>query len=88
MLWNEYRSIRFVKNNIDIPLPGCRSAERVEENAGGAEIQLTDDDVKAIRALVENADVSGERYTSEQLKATEGNCIPLSEWKGKTEAEA
>ena len=57
--------------------------ERVEENAGGAEIQLTPDDVKAIRALVENADVRGQRYAIEHMAATEGNCIPLSEWKGE-----
>ena len=55
----------------------------MEENAGGAEVQLASEDVKAIRALVENADVQGLRYGAVQLEAVKGNCIPLSEWKGE-----
>ena len=65
----------------DIPIPGCRSVERVEENAAAAELELSPEDVKTIRQLVEQADVRGPRYSS--LSAVEGNCIPLSEWKGE-----
>lgn len=68
---------------IDIPIPGCRSSERVEENAGGAELQLAPDDVKAIRALSENAEVKGSRYAQPMMQFVEGHCIPLSEWKGE-----
>ena len=67
----------------DIPIPGCRSVERVEENARGAEITLSPEDVNAIRALSEAADVQGERYPPFYMKQVEGNCIPLSEWKGQ-----
>lgn len=66
-----------------IPIPGCRSSERVEENAKGAEIKLSADDIKTIRALSEAADVQGERYASDFMPYCEGNCIPLEAWKGE-----
>jgi len=66
-----------------IPIPGCRSKERVEENAKGAELQLAPEDVKAIRELVEAAEVLGDRYPAFLLKHTQGDCISLSEWKGE-----
>ncbi|GLB44117.1 putative aldo keto reductase [Lyophyllum shimeji] len=65
-----------------IPIPGARSVERVEENARAAEITLSPDDVLAIRALVEKADVAGERYPPGAIP--QGDCIPLSEWKGES----
>ena len=67
----------------DIPIPGCRSSERVEENAGAAELQLAPDDIAAIRKLSENAEVKGTRYAGAMMKFVEGNCIPLNEWKGE-----
>ncbi|PAV19769.1 Aldo keto reductase [Pyrrhoderma noxium] len=42
-----------------VPIPGCRSSERVEENAKGAEIKLSTEDVKTIRELSEAADIQG-----------------------------
>jgi len=66
-----------------IPIPGCRSAERVEENAVGAGLKLSDEDVKEIRELCEAAVVQGERYPDAFLKHCMGDCIPLDEWKGE-----
>ncbi|KAL5513391.1 hypothetical protein ACEPAH_3790 [Sanghuangporus vaninii] len=66
-----------------IPIPGCRSVERVEENAKGAEIQLSKEDVDAIRELSEAADVQGLRYAPSAMQHVEGNCIPLEQWKGE-----
>jgi len=66
-----------------IPIPGCRTKERVEENASGAELQLAFEDVKALRALSEAADVQGERYAPAFMGYTKGDCIPPSEWKGE-----
>jgi aryl-alcohol dehydrogenase-like predicted oxidoreductase len=64
------------------PIPGCRSVERLEENAVSAEIQLSPTDVAAIRKLAEEADGAiGDRYPSQHIP--EGNCIPLTEWKGE-----
>lgn len=64
-----------------IPIPGIRSTERLEENARGAEIVLTPGDIKAIRAVVEAAEVAGERYPEANMP--KGDCIPVSEWKGE-----
>ncbi|THH06235.1 hypothetical protein EW145_g4223 [Phellinidium pouzarii] len=66
-----------------VPIPGCRTVERVEENARGAELQLSQEDVKAIRALSEAADVQGGRYPPATLDTVEVECIPLEEWKGE-----
>ncbi|KAG6853210.1 hypothetical protein C0991_006113 [Blastosporella zonata] len=64
-----------------VPIPGVRSAQRVEENAYAAEIILAPEDVKAIRAVVDSAEIVGERY--ETFHMPQGDCIPLSEWKGE-----
>ena len=69
--------------SIDLPIPGCRSAERVEENAVGAELKLSAEDVKEIREVCEAAVVVGERYPEAFLRACMGDCIPLNEWKGE-----
>ena len=66
----------------DIPIPGCRTAERVEENAAAAELQLAADDIKAIRQLVENASVQGPRYYESFMQYCFGDSLPLDQWKG------
>ncbi|KAF5376107.1 hypothetical protein D9615_007746 [Tricholomella constricta] len=66
-----------------IPIPGIRSVDRVEENAHAAEITLAPEDVKSIRAVVEAAEVAGERYQPAMMATVKGDCIPLSEWKGE-----
>ncbi|KAG6839607.1 hypothetical protein H0H87_000407, partial [Tephrocybe sp. NHM501043] len=50
-----------------VPIPGIRSVARVEENARGAEIFLEPEDVKAIRNIIDSAEVGGERYTAEYM---------------------
>lgn len=64
-----------------IPIPGIRSVERLEENAGGAELSLSPEDVKAIRTVVEAAEVAGTRYPEAVMP--KGDCIELAEWKGE-----
>ncbi|KAG6844294.1 hypothetical protein H0H87_008075 [Tephrocybe sp. NHM501043] len=64
-----------------VPIPGIRRVARVEENACGAEIVLEPEDVKAIRAVIDSAEVGGERYPIEYMP--KGDCIPLSGWKGE-----
>ncbi|KLO18489.1 Aldo/keto reductase [Schizopora paradoxa] len=66
-----------------IPIPGCRTIERLEDNAKGAELPLSAEDVKAIRSLVEAADVQGERYPPAILANCEVDSLALSEWKGE-----
>ena len=66
-----------------IPIPGCRTVERIEENAKGAELTLSAEDVKAIRKLSEDADVQGLRYPAAFMATVEGECLPLEQWKGE-----
>jgi aryl-alcohol dehydrogenase-like predicted oxidoreductase len=63
-----------------IPIPGCRDVGRVEENGSSAELFIDPEDVKALRELIEAADVQGARYPAEFEFPTDS--IPLSEWKG------
>ncbi|CCM02261.1 uncharacterized protein FIBRA_04344 [Fibroporia radiculosa] len=65
-----------------IPIPGTRSVRRFEENAKAAEIQLKEEDVKALRTAVNEADVQGARYPDVFNNGQE-DCILLSEWKGE-----
>ncbi|KZP22595.1 Aldo/keto reductase [Athelia psychrophila] len=60
-------------------IPGSRSITRVEENAHGAEIQLTPEAVQEIRKLTEAAEVQGIRYGFEIAQSS----LPLAEWKGE-----
>lgn len=62
-----------------VAIPGSRSTERIEENARGAELQLSPEAVKEIRQLTEAAEPAGERYGFDVAAET----IPLSEWKGE-----
>jgi hypothetical protein len=39
--------------------------------------------MKAIREVVEFADVAGARYGEVELSHTKGDCIPFNEWKGE-----
>ncbi|KAG5645644.1 hypothetical protein DXG03_005635 [Asterophora parasitica] len=64
-----------------VPIPGIRNASRLEENARGAEITLAPEDVKAIRAVVESAEVVGDRYPPGMVLDS-GDSLPLSSWKG------
>lgn len=66
-----------------MPIPGCRSAERIEENAGSAKLSLAQAGIKEIRKLSEEADVHGQRYPEAILHTVEGECLPLEQWKGE-----
>lgn len=53
-----------------VPIPGTRSPVRVEENAGAAEITLTEADLEAIHAILPHGGF-GPRY--------EGHSLPMWE---------
>jgi len=50
-----------------VPIPGTTKLHRLEENIGGANVELTPDDLKAIEQAISNVAVQGERYP-EHLK--------------------
>jgi len=66
-----------------IPIPGCRSQARVEENAAGAEVTLSRDQLASIRKLCEAAETQGQRYPDAFMKALHGESLPLDQWKGE-----
>jgi aryl-alcohol dehydrogenase-like predicted oxidoreductase len=46
-----------------VPIPGTRRTERLEENVGAAEVELTDDDLKRIHAILPEGSY-GDRYAA------------------------
>lgn len=48
-----------------VPIPGTRKLDRLEENLGGADVQLTTDDLKAIYDAISAIDVQGDRYPAQ-----------------------
>ncbi|KAF7373505.1 malate dehydrogenase [Mycena sanguinolenta] len=66
------------------PIPGTRNVARLEENAHGAEIALSAEDVKDIRSWAAAANVQGDRKRAEHF--SDGECISLEEWKVKVKA--
>ena len=45
-----------------VPIPGTTKLHRLEENLGGAEVQLSPDDLAAIDKAVSGIQVQGARY--------------------------
>ena len=67
-----------------IPIPGCRSSARVEENAAAADLKLKEEDLKVIRAVCEAAIGNiGDRYPEAYMKSVMADCIKMEEWKGE-----
>lgn len=52
-----------------IPIPGTKKIEYLEENTGAVDIQLTDEERKQLRDLVDAADVGGDRGAGDRAFA-------------------
>jgi len=48
-----------------VPIPGTTKLHRLEENLGGASVELTTDDLKTIHNAISAIDVQGERYPAQ-----------------------
>ncbi|WP_340318086.1 aldo/keto reductase [Rhizorhabdus argentea] len=57
------------RNPAIVPIPGTTKRHRMEENAGGADIELTDADLSTLCDLLISHPVQGNRYT-EAMRAT------------------
>jgi len=44
-----------------IPIPGTRNPERLKENVGGGDVELSEEDLKELRTLIEDAAPKGDR---------------------------
>lgn len=51
-----------------VPIPGTRNLQRLEENLGGAEIVLSEEDRQRIEDAFKSVRIAGERYPDEFLK--------------------
>ena len=45
-----------------VPIPGTRRLERLDENIGAADVELTPDDLAAIESAAAQVEVRGARY--------------------------
>lgn len=50
------------------PIPGTKKIKYLEENAGSVDVSLTSEELKAIRAVINQTTISGERYTEGGMK--------------------
>jgi aryl-alcohol dehydrogenase-like predicted oxidoreductase len=53
-----------------VPIPGTRRVERLDENLGGAELQLGDGDLAEIGEALDRVEVAGARYPEELDRLT------------------
>jgi pyridoxine 4-dehydrogenase len=51
-----------------IPIPGATTVERVKENTGAANVDLTDDELQELNRFTEETEVRGQRYGGGQVK--------------------
>ena len=55
------------RNDI-VPIPGTKTRQRLEENAGAVRVRLSADDLKAIDRITPRGAAAGERYAPEGMK--------------------
>ena len=55
-----------------IPIPGATKEERVRENAGAVEVNLSRVEMEEINRLLEKHEVVGERYPEAYMKHVNG----------------
>ncbi len=51
-----------------VPIPGTRKLERLDENIGAAEVELTSGDLREIESAVSKITVQGARLSEEHMK--------------------
>jgi aryl-alcohol dehydrogenase-like predicted oxidoreductase len=52
-----------------VPIPGTKRRKYLEENAGAADITLTDEDLRRIGEAMPRGSAAGERYTEQMMRA-------------------
>lgn len=55
-----------------VPIPGTTKLHRLQENVGGAEVDLTPDDLRALSELLASQPVLGNRYTDAGMAMVNG----------------
>ncbi|PKX89203.1 aldo/keto reductase [Aspergillus novofumigatus IBT 16806] len=62
-----------------VPIPGTKSAARMDENAAAALLQLSDQEVQEIRTLAEKVEIEGTRYPAAVMVTLCSDTPPLEE---------
>ena len=52
-----------------VPIPGTKRREYLEENAGAADVRLTEEDLRRIEEAMPRGSAAGERYAEAQMRA-------------------
>ncbi len=52
-----------------VPIPGTKRLKYLEENAGAADVTLTEEDLARIEESMPRGSAAGERYAEEQMRA-------------------
>jgi aryl-alcohol dehydrogenase-like predicted oxidoreductase len=52
-----------------VPIPGTKRRTYLEENAGAADITLTDEDLRRVEEAMPRGSAAGERYTEQMMRA-------------------
>jgi aryl-alcohol dehydrogenase-like predicted oxidoreductase len=52
-----------------VPIPGTKRRERLEENAGAADVELTDEDLRRIEEVAPAGAAAGERYSEAGMQS-------------------
>jgi aryl-alcohol dehydrogenase-like predicted oxidoreductase len=52
-----------------VPIPGTKRRERLEENAGATDVELTEEDLRRIEEALPKGSASGERYGEQMMRA-------------------
>jgi aryl-alcohol dehydrogenase-like predicted oxidoreductase len=52
-----------------VPIPGTKRLKYLEENAGAADVTLTEEDLARIEEAMPRGSAAGERYAEEQMRA-------------------
>ncbi|KAB8071275.1 NADP-dependent oxidoreductase domain-containing protein [Aspergillus leporis] len=60
-----------------IPIPGTKSTAKMDENAASALLQLNDQEVQEIRALVERTEIEGTQYPAAVMATLSADTPPL-----------
>jgi aryl-alcohol dehydrogenase-like predicted oxidoreductase len=53
-----------------VPIPGSRKLERLEENIGAVDVELTADDLREIESALSEITVQGARYPEDLARQT------------------
>ena len=56
------------KKDFIVPIPGSRKLERIEENLGAADVELTDEEFARIEAELANITIHGNRTDEDIAK--------------------